>query len=48
MAAAAEMMRVKHDLLKWDGDGATLLRLPLKDKVIEKWLYGNAKQFLRC
>ena len=22
--------------------------LPLKDKVIEKWLYGNAKEFLRC
>src|SRR5260370_5426389 len=23
-------------------------KLPLKDKVIEKWLYGNAKEFLRC
>jgi len=23
-------------------------KLPLKDKVIEKWLYGNAKAFLRC
>jgi predicted TIM-barrel fold metal-dependent hydrolase len=23
-------------------------KLPLKEKVIEKWLYGNAKQFLRC
>jgi uncharacterized protein len=23
-------------------------QLPLKDSVIEKWLYGNAKEFLRC
>lgn len=23
-------------------------KLPLKEKVIEKWLYGNAKEFLRC
>ncbi|HTR87409.1 MAG TPA: amidohydrolase family protein [Reyranella sp.] len=23
-------------------------KLPLKDKVVEKWLYGNAKEFLRC
>lgn len=23
-------------------------KLPLKDKVIEKWLYGNAREFLRC
>jgi uncharacterized protein len=23
-------------------------QLPLKESVIEKWLYGNAKQFLRC